>query len=334
LSDPARQALTVAESMAGILLQDFLAVSYPSVDRAALRQLQGRGLVYVNGMRAEGPRRLSPFDYVELRVGEDELVPHRRHDEDGAKKDAGPAVLWESKHALVIDKPAGITVVPDRSGEDAGIHGLLPELRPGEDLRVVHRLDRDTSGCLLLAKGIEAARHFDLQFRDRLVEKRYVALVHGAVARDEFTIDAFVGHDPRRPGKMLTSPRAREGYRDARTDVVVEESFSRHTLVRLSPKTGRSHQLRVHMQSQGHSIVGDVDSGGEQLLLSQLKRTYKIRAGLTERALLERMFLHARDVAFCDVDGVHAEVHAPLPGDLQHALDKVASFGAMRTRRQ
>jgi 23S rRNA pseudouridine1911/1915/1917 synthase len=171
------------------------------------------------------------------------------------------------------------------------------------------------------------------------VHERHVALldeafVHGAVARDEFTIDAFVGPDPRRPGKMLTSPRAREGFRDARTDVVVEESFSRHTLVRLSPKTGRSHQLRVHMQSQGHSIVGDVDYGGEQLLLSQLKRTYKIRAGLTERALLERMFLHARDVAFCDVDGVHAEVHAPLPGDLQHALDKVASFGAMRTRRQ
>jgi RluA family pseudouridine synthase len=316
--------------MAGIHLLDFLAVSYPSVDRAALRSLVARGLVFVNGMDCGVQTRLSSFAYVEVRADEKEFVPHRRT-EDGT---APLRVLRETESALVIEKPADETVVPDRTGEDAGIHGRLPELRPDADLRVVHRLDRDTSGCLVLAKGVEAARHFDVQFRERKVHKVYVALVHGALLRDELTVDAFLGPDPRRPGKMLSSPHAREGFRDARTNVFVEQAFARHTLVRLEPETGRTHQLRVHMQSIGHSIVGDQDYGSAPLLLSQLKRGYKLRPGLQERPLLERMFLHARRVSFTDLDGAEIEVEAPLPDDLQRALDKVANFGAPRMRRQ
>lgn len=325
-----RQTLTVAESMAGILLQDFLAMRYPSVDRAALRGMQARGLVYVNGMPALPQARLLPFDFVELRVGDDELVARRAHEAPLPTL----AVIAETAHALVLDKPPGITVVPDRSGEDAGVHGLLPGLRPDDDLRIVHRLDRDTSGCLVVGKGVEAARHFDEQFRKRMVEKTYLALVHGAVAREQFEVDAFLGPDPRRPGKMLASPRAREGYRPALTVCTVEAAFARHTLLRLKPKTGRSHQLRVHMQSIGHSIVGDEDYGGEPLRLSQLKRGFKLRAGLQERPLLERMFLHASEVAFRDVDGARVEARSPLPEDLQRALDKVGNFGAARMRRQ
>lgn len=316
--------------MAGIHLLDFLAVSYPSVDRAALRSLVARGKVFVNGMDCGVQTRLSSFAYVEVRADEEEFVPHRRA-EDG---EVPLPVLVETESALVVDKPAGETVVPDRTGEDAGIHGRLPSLRPDADLRVVHRLDRDTSGCLVLAKGVDAARHFDVQFRERKVHKAYVALVHGALIRDELTVDAFLGPDPRRPGKMLSSPRAREGFREARTNVFVEQAFARHTLVRLEPETGRTHQLRVHMQSIGHSIVGDVDYGSAPLLLSQLKRGYKLRPGLQERPLLERMFLHARRVSFTDLDGSEVEAEAPLPAELQRALDKVANFGAARMRRQ
>ncbi len=317
--------------MAGVLLQDFLAVSYPTVDRAALRGLQAEGRVYVNGMLAAAQRRLSPFDYVEVRAAESELALHRRR---GEAVEPGLRVLVETAHALVIDKPAGETVVPDRSGQEGGIHAKLPDLRPGEDLRVVHRLDRDTSGCLVLAKGLVAARHFDLLFRERRVNKTYIALVHGALARDEIVIDAYLGPDPRRPGKVLSSPRAREGFREARTNAIVEQAFARHTLVRLLPETGRSHQLRVHLQTIGHPIVGDADYGGEPLLLSQLKRGYKLRPGLQERPLFERMCLHARSVVFDDVDGTRVEANAPLPDGMQQAIDKVATFGAARMRRQ
>jgi 23S rRNA pseudouridine955/2504/2580 synthase len=317
--------------MAGVLLMDFLAVSYPSVDRAALRGLQAEGRVYVNGMPAAPQARLSPFDYVEVRAAESELVLHRGR---GEPEEPSLRVLVETAHVLVLDKPAGETVVPDRSGEDAGIHGMLPALRPGQDLRIVHRLDRDTSGCLVLGKGLEAARHLDAQFRERKVEKTYLALVHGAMSREECDVESFLGPDPRRPGKVVSSPRMRDGFKPARTRVSVEQAFARHTLTRLMPETGRSHQLRVHLQSIGHPIVGDADYGGEPLLLSQLKRGYKLRPGMQERPLLERMFLHACSVAFDDVDGARVEANAPLPEDLQRALDKVTNFGAARMRRE
>lgn len=332
LSAQERQVLTVPESLAGVLLQDFLASSYPSVDRAVLRQLEGRGLVVVNGMPPRRNGRLSAFDYIELRVDRSELEPHRRQQQDRAPGEL--AVLFETAHALVIDKPQNEVTVPDRTGEQKGIHGLLPLLRPNDDLRIVHRLDRDTSCCLIVAKGAGAARHFDRVFREHLVHKRYVALVHGVVSRAEQTIESFLGPDPRRLGKVLSSATESVNFKHAKTIARVREAFAQHTLLELSPETGRTHQIRVHLMSIGHPIVGDEDYGGAPLLLSQLKRVYKLRTGLQERPLLSRMFLHSERIAFPDVDGAQIEVEAPLPADLQRALSKLANFGAVRMRRQ
>ena len=307
-------------------------MSYPSVDRAVLRQLEGRGLVVVNGMPPARNGRLLPFDYIEVRVPMSELPANRGAASKSEAREL--VVLHETAHTLVIDKPAGEVTVPDRTGEQSGIHGRLLELRPGQDLRIVHRLDRDTSGCLILAKGADAARHFDRLFRDQLVHKCYVALVHGKVARVEQEIDHLLGPDPRRKGKVLAATKERDGSREAKTIARVREAFAQHTLMELQPKTGRTHQIRVHLQAIGHSIVGDEDYGGLPLLLSQLKRVYKLRTGLHERPLLARMFLHSERIAFPDVDGMQIEVQAPLPVDLQRALSKVANFGAARMRRQ
>jgi RluA family pseudouridine synthase len=239
-----------------------------------------------------------------------------------------PAVLHESASVLVIAKPAGVVTVPDRSGREAGVYALLPEL--GADVRIVHRLDRDTSGCLLLGKGLTAAQHFDVQFRTGAVHKTYVALVDGLPLQDAFSIDAWLGSDRRRPGKVVTASAPGRGLREAHTDVLVRRRFRQHALLELRPRTGRSHQLRAHLASVGHAIVGDLDYGGRDLLLSALKGDYKLRRGVAERPLLRRMFLHAERIVFDDVDGARVDVSAPLPADLTIAVQKLESYDRRR----
>jgi 23S rRNA pseudouridine955/2504/2580 synthase/23S rRNA pseudouridine1911/1915/1917 synthase len=323
----AGQTLVVEQPQTGIELVDLLATWLPAAHRTELRALLSEGRVRVNGEPCLSNRRLRAGDVVQVRVE----APLRSR---AAAHPVAPSpeVLFESESALVIDKTAGLPTVPDRSGRERSVHGLLPELRPGADLRIVHRLDRDTSGCLLLAKGVEAARHFDLAFREARVHKTYVALVHGASARAEFAIDAWLGPDRRRPGRVVAAARRRPGFRAAHTDVRCRETFTDFALFELRPATGRGHQLRVHLQSAGHPIVGDAAYGGEPLLLSRLKPGYKQRRGVAERPLLARMFLHAERLEFTDVDGKAVAVEAPLPQDLSVALNQLQRCDDRRRR--
>ncbi|MEC7584047.1 MAG: RluA family pseudouridine synthase [Planctomycetota bacterium] len=307
--------------MHGIRLQDYLGRVLPKVHRASLRGLVDLGEVLVNGQQARRNVRLLANDFVELPAAAD--LPRRR-----PQAPVTPSVLGEGAAYLVLGKPAGLPTVPDRSGRMDSVHGQLEALRVGQDLRIVHRLDRDTSGCLLLAKGLEAARHFDRQWRSDRVAKEYVALVHGRVARDEQTIDLFLGPDRRRPGKVVASEREQRGFRAASTEVQVMQRFVNFTLLRLRPATGRGHQLRVHLRAIGHPIVADSDYRGEPLFLSKIKSGYKQRFGASEKPLLGRMFLHAEVLAFEDPDGERVTVEAPLPKDLQLALAKLSKFAA------
>lgn len=300
--------LVVDHPLAGMLLIDFLGRALPDRHPLDLRQLVQRGGVARNGSPCLANRPLRAGDVVQVLWP----VPARTH----ATRSDPPVVLLETDSALVVAKPAGLPTVPDRSGRDRGMHGLLAALRPADDLRIVHRLDRDTSGCLLLAKGLLAARHFDEQFRGGRVQKTYVALVHGVPATAEFEIDAWLGPDRRRPGKVVASAKGLRGFREARTSVALRRTFAAHALLALRPHTGRGHQLRVHLQSIGHPIVGDRDYGGGPLLLSSLKSGYKRRPGMPERPLLQRMFLHAEALACLDLDGRRLAAEAPLPEDL------------------
>lgn len=308
----------VEADLRGVQLADLLERELPPTHRANLRHLLGAGQVRVNGEVVLASRRLRVGDVVQVAIAD---LPPRT-----PAASSLPEVLFESATALVIGKAAGIPVVPDRSGQNPGIHGLIEDLRPGADLRIVHRLDRDTSGCLLLGKGVEAARHFDVQFRESLVKKRYLALVHGVPLQAEFAIDAWLGPDPRRPGKVLAADREKPGYRDAHTDVRLVAGYGNHALLECRPRTGRGHQLRVHLASVGHAIVGDADYGGAPLLLSAIKRGYKLRPGVAERPLFGRMFLHAEGLAFADVDGTQVAVETPLPEDLAKALKQLERF--------
>jgi len=326
LSPAHPQVLVVERDLAGARLLDLLARAYPRVHRADLRQHVAAGAVSVNGEQCLADRRMRLGDVVML----SEPPPQRRASRRGHAGAGELTILAETPSTLVVQKPAGVPTVPDRSGKDHGVHGALLALRPDGDLRIVHRLDRDTSGCLVLAKGLEAARHFDEQLRERRVHKTYVALVTGAPTWPERDVDAWLGPDRRRPGRVVASDEPRTGFREAHTRVVVRERFDRHALVELHPTTGRGHQLRVHLASIGHAIVGDADYGGEALLLSRLKPDYKKRTGVEERPLLTRMFLHAERIAFDEVDGRQVAVEAPLPDDLTIALRHVAKHASRR----
>jgi 23S rRNA pseudouridine955/2504/2580 synthase len=323
----AGQVLVVDEALAGIRLLDLLARERPGAARMH-RELLAAGDVRLNGAACLHDRRLRAGDVVEVGPPAIAAAPGPRL--RGAR--TLPAVRFESASALVVAKPAGVPTVPDRSGNDRGLHGMLEALRPGADLRIVHRLDRDTSGCLLLGKGLAAARHFDTQFAEGLVEKTYVAVVHGVPGRPEFTIDAWLGPDRRRPGKVVASATEQPGFRAAQTFVRVRQAFAAHALLELQPATGRGHQLRVHLQSIGHPIAGDRDYGGESLLLSRLKPGYKLRVGVDERPLAPRLFLHAERLAFRDLDGTAVEVTTPLPDDLAPALRQLHNHDEARRR--
>lgn len=327
MSTPESEVLVVERELSGIRLHDLLARSWPAVRRGDLRQLVSSGEVSVNGEECVSDRRLRVGDVVLV-----QSLPRLRAKGDAAKGvEADPlTVLHETGTALVVAKPAGVPSVPARHGGERGVHGHLKDLRPEDDLRIVHRLDRHTSGCLLLAKGLDAARHFDAAFRERRVQKTYVALVQGVPHQDAFPIDAWLGPDRRRPGMVVASASEKKGFREAHTDVQVRARFRRHALLGLRPTTGRGHQLRVHVASIGHPIVADEDYGGERLLLSRLKPDYKKRTGVEERPLLHRMFLHAEHIRLQDVDGSDLDVDAPLPEDLTVALRHVEKHARAR----
>jgi 23S rRNA pseudouridine1911/1915/1917 synthase len=227
-------------------------------------------------------------------------------------------VIYQDEHLVVVDKPAGMVVHPG-AGHSTGtlvnallhhvtdLSGIGGELRPG----IVHRLDRGTSGVMIVAKNDHAHKELSRQFAEREVEKDYIALVWGLVQAGR-RIDAAIGRDPSHRQKMST--RARRA-RHAVTRVTMARHFKGVSLLRVAIATGRTHQIRVHLSAIGHPIVGDPTYGGLH------RRT---PANLRAVQRLERPFLHAARLAFTHpVDGRRIEFDSPLPLDLQEVLDDI-----------
>jgi 23S rRNA pseudouridine1911/1915/1917 synthase len=220
-------------------------------------------------------------------------------------------IVYEDAYLLVINKAAGMVVHPAPGhADDTLVNALLaryPELRSVEgDMRpgIVHRLDRDTSGLLIVAKDVRTQAALVEQMKQRAVVKRYLALVEGDVALEKGSIEAPIGRDPRHRQQMAITT---VDSRDAITHFRVLQRYARHTLLLLQLETGRTHQIRVHLQAIGHPVVGDPVYGSGHL-----------RPGI----VLSRQFLHAYQLAFAHpVTGEAMEIEAPLPTDLQAILD-------------
>lgn len=220
-------------------------------------------------------------------------------------------IIFENDDLIVINKPAGMVVHPS-AGHQSGtlVHAILahaPDLRGvGEEKRpgVVHRLDKDTSGLIVVAKHDEAMVWLQAQFKQRSVEKKYLALVDGCPQTPSGRIEAPVGRDPSHRKRMAVVPSSRG--REALTIFHTLEKLSLHTLLEVSPRTGRTHQIRVHLAFIGIPIVGD-------RLYGRRKPSFP----------LSRQFLHAAGLKIALPGGEQVEFKAPLPEELQSALDEL-----------
>jgi 23S rRNA pseudouridine1911/1915/1917 synthase len=215
-------------------------------------------------------------------------------------------VAFQDEHLLVVDKGAGVVVHPARGHREDTLSQLLAPLLGGqlgaqEERRgVVHRLDRDTSGLLVLARTDEALRSLQAALAQRRIEREYLALVEGRPPARSGTIEAPIGRDPRVRTRMAVGGA---GQREARTHFTLERALADTSLLRLRLETGRTHQIRVHLRAIGHAVCGDPEYG---------------TAGLLG---LERQFLHATRLAFeHPLTGERVDVSSPLPADLQAAL--------------
>jgi 23S rRNA pseudouridine1911/1915/1917 synthase len=290
--------LRVPESAAGERLDRFLAALPEIGSRAVAERLVRDGGVLVDGSARPKSAKLAGGEELEFEPPVPEpsgLVPEEME----------LKVPYEDEHLLVVDKPAGVVVHP-APGHAQGtlVHGLLgydveggeePE-RPG----IVHRLDRDTSGLLVVARSPEAHRRLQELVHDRALTREYVALVVGRPRSRRGTIEAPIGrdrHDPLRHSLDTDTPR------DAVTHFEVDELLPRHALLRVTLETGRTHQIRVHLAAVDLPVAGDPVYG---------------RPG---ELGLERQFLHAARLAFRHpMTGEEVEVRSPLPADLETAL--------------
>jgi 23S rRNA pseudouridine1911/1915/1917 synthase len=312
--------ITVLDESDGIRLDRFLVSVLPGHSRSQIQRLIKDGRVTLAGKPGRANQAVKTGQEVTVEV------PEPAEPEPAAE--ALPlAIVYQDRDIVVVDKPAGMVVHP-AAGHAGGtlvnallhhvtdLSGIGGEKRPG----IVHRLDRGTSGIMVVAKHDAAHEELSRQFRDREVEKKYVALVWGVVQAGR-RIDEPIGRDPVNRKKM--SARARRS-REAVTRVVSAEHFGRAlTLAGVAIHTGRTHQIRVHLSAIGHPVVGDAVYGG-------LHR--RVPGDLRAVAHLDRPFLHAAWLAFTHPgDGRRVEFSSALPDDLQRVVDDIRARFASDT---
>lgn len=298
--DAVRIVLDVLDPEDGDRLDRVVSGRVHDISRSYAQQLMKSGHVLVNGETVKPAHRVRPGDKLEI------LLPPVVEPEDLPPDYLPIPIIYEDDDLLVFDKPPGVVTHPAPGHERGTLVNALRAIRPdlqfnNERLGVVHRLDKDTSGLIVVAKH-EVSRLFLLQqWQERLVVKRYIALVHDVIEEERGTIDAPISRDPNNRKRMAV---VRDG-RPAVSHFDVVKRFRDATLVDIHIETGRTHQIRVHMAFMGHSVVGDATYGRKRFSVE-----------------VPRQFLHAAYLKF-DLPGDRGplELETPLPNDLQTVLD-------------
>ena len=313
---PGVERLEVPPAEAGERLDRFLARQFPALSRTRLAALIHQGQVRIAGAAAKPARRVAPGEWVEI-----EVTPRPQI---GARPVELPLeILYEDEDVVVVNKPAGLVVHPGAGtrAEEATLagalvhrYGRLSAQGGGERPGIVHRLDKGTSGVLVVARNDAAHRGLAAQFAARSLEKTYLALVHGKLKSAAGSIRLAVARDLRRRTRMTTRRRPGAG-RASQTDWRALAVIGNFTLVEVALRTGRTHQIRVHFSALGHPVAGDTLYGAPK------------NPGVSGAALppLGRPFLHAARLAFAHPrSGSRVEARAPLPAELRRYLDAVA----------
>ena len=308
--------ISIDSELAGQRIDNFLRRELPGVPKSRLYRLLRRGEVRVNGGRIKAEYKLQEGD--EVRLPPVRLRPEAVEPSAAMTSRVTDRVIFEDKRLLVIDKPTGIAV-HGGSGISHGVIELLRHARPDlRDLSLVHRLDRETSGCLVLAKRRSALRSLHALFREGVVEKNYLALTIGDWQLGEQLIDAPLLVQNRSGGERHVIVN-KEG-KSAQTRIQLSRTYGQYSLVQCSPLTGRTHQIRVHAQHVGFPLAGDERYGDAE----ENKKAKALG--------LPRLFLHAQSIAFPDSSGNEQHFTTPLAEDLERFLNK-GVVEAVRTKR-
>ncbi len=297
------RTLELTADRGGERLDTFIARRCPELSRSHARRLIDEGLVSVNGRQAKPSERVTAGISVSVTIPPPERI-------DLASEAIPLTIIYQDGDIIVLDKPAGLTVHP-APGHTSGtlvnallaacpdLRGIAGTLRPG----IVHRLDKDTSGLMVVAKNDRAQRALQRQLKEREVRKTYLALVKGVPAPREGTIEAPIGRHPKNRKKMAVVADGREATTRYRVREEIESG--KYSLLEVEPVTGRTHQIRVHLAAIGHPVVGDA--------------TYGRRSDA-----IGRQFLHAHKLAFAmPLGGRTVEFQSPLPADLRQALSRL-----------
>jgi 23S rRNA pseudouridine1911/1915/1917 synthase len=300
--------LIVPESANGQRIDTFLATQI-ELSRSQIQKLIKEGVVTLSGSSVR----------PNARVETSSVIFYPETEIETATK-TGPApilnVLFEDDDVMVIDKPAGL-IVHQASPKDVepNVVDALLELHPNiievgdNPIRpgIVHRLDKDVSGVMVIAKTQEAFEHLKKQFQDRTVEKEYIGLVYGPLSEDHAFINLKIARSKSR-GRMVARPVSQEG-KDSITEYSIIERLKTTTHIRVNIHTGRTHQIRVHMHALGHPLVGD--------------KLYKLKKMKYRTIELDRIFLHARRLVFTLLSGERKLIEVDLPPELHNTLRHV-----------
>ena len=312
--------LEVKAKDVGLRLDRFLSAKAPQLYRAQWQRVIREGCVRVNDSPRQQAYKVCCGDIVSCEVTE--------HREAVPPEDLPVDILYEDKSLLVVNKPAGLLVHPTSPGKEGTLAGRLVamegplsaiggRLRPG----IVHRLDRSTSGVLIVARTDGAHNNLKQQFKDRTVEKTYHAVCAGKVEVDADVIEGRIDRHPRLRNRMAVTT---DGGRAARTSFKVTERFRGFTLLEVHPETGRTHQIRVHLRTIGHPLMGDTKYGGPATRVGDLTA---IDEGDPKRRLIKRPALHAYEISFNHpTTGERLSFRAPWPEDFSCAVEMLRKY--------
>ncbi|MDR1516868.1 MAG: RluA family pseudouridine synthase [Dysgonamonadaceae bacterium] len=322
----------VADKGQGLLRIDkFLFDRIEGISRNRIQQAADAGCILVNDVAVKSSYKVKPEDVISI------VMDTPRRELEIVPEDIPLRVVYEDDDLLVIDKPAGLVVHPGH-GNYTGtlVNALAYYLRYEEGIEMddsrlglVHRIDKDTSGLLLVAKTPEAKTDLSAQFYKKTTKRQYVALVWGNVENDEGRIEGNLGRDPKDRMLMRVFPDGEQG-KPAVTHYKVLERFGYVTLVQCRLETGRTHQIRVHLKYIGHPLFNDERYGGNEILRGTHFAKYK-QFVYNCFAICPRQCLHAETLGF-----VHPRTReelffaSPLPADMQAVIDKWRGYTAMR----
>ncbi len=331
------QEFEVKQRTDGRRIDAYLASRFTDYSRSVIQRIIDADAVHVNGRPVKASYKIRVGDIVRV------WLPELRDNAPSAEE-IPIDVIYEDEALTVVNKPPGMVTHPAKGNWKGtlvnalqfhydSLSTLAGENRPG----IVHRLDRDTSGLLVVMKDELAHRKLALQFELREIEKEYLALVYGVPQRDSDYIEKEIGFHPLTREKMaIRSPQ--DGGKHALTYYEVVERFQGYALVRCKPRTGRTHQIRVHLTHIGHPIVADrAYSGRDKLMLGDLRDTRspaaRDDASDPTAVLIGRQALHAHSLRFTHpVSGEQVHLTAPLPADMARTLDALRTCRAIHTK--